>query len=145
MDLKKKLYKSNDDIIIDGVCAGIAEYFDIDPVWVRLLMVLLLFSGGVGLIIYIVGIVIIPRKPKLNENKNEKVFDAEEVNNKSDVKKSSKKNDSNGKIIFGFILLILGVFFLFENYFNIGFDLFFPLILIALGIAILFKRGNNDE
>ena len=46
---------------IAGVCSGIAEYFEIDPVIVRLVFLLGLFLGG-GLIVYIIGWIIIPVK-----------------------------------------------------------------------------------
>lgn len=60
---KKKLFRS-DDHIIAGVCAGIAEYFDIDPTIVRVLWVLAtVFTGFVaGIIGYIVCWLIIPNK-----------------------------------------------------------------------------------
>ncbi|MEG0909756.1 MAG: PspC domain-containing protein [Bacilli bacterium] len=61
--MKKKLYKSNDNKMIDGVCAGIAEYFDIDATLIRLLWVLLAFCAGGGFIAYIVAMIVIPRKP----------------------------------------------------------------------------------
>ena len=64
MDLEKKLYKSNTNKIIDGVCGGIGEYFKIDPTLVRLAFVLLCIFAGGGLILYIVGLIIIPRAPE---------------------------------------------------------------------------------
>ena len=62
--MEKKLYKSNKDKKIDGVCAGIAEYFGIDTTLVRLGWALLTLACGSGLIAYIVCAVIIPRKPE---------------------------------------------------------------------------------
>ena len=60
--MEKRLYKSENKMIC-GVCAGIAEYFNIDPTLVRLITVFLLFAGvGSGLISYIVAAVIIPEK-----------------------------------------------------------------------------------
>jgi phage shock protein PspC (stress-responsive transcriptional regulator) len=60
--MEKKLYKSNKNKMIDGVCAGIGEYFNIDPTLVRLGAVLLACTGG-GLLAYIIGAIIIPRDP----------------------------------------------------------------------------------
>ena len=59
----KKLYKSNQNKMIDGVCGGIAEYFNIDPTQVRLGMVLLCLLGFSGVIAYIIAAIIIPRAP----------------------------------------------------------------------------------
>ncbi len=60
--MEKKLYKSNNKML-DGVCAGIAEYFNIDPTLVRLGWVLFSLCGGSGLLAYIIAAIIIPRSP----------------------------------------------------------------------------------
>ncbi|MCH8331811.1 MAG: PspC domain-containing protein [Bacteroidetes bacterium] len=57
---KKRLYRNMEDAKIAGICAGIGDYFDIDPVLVRLLFIIFLFTGG-GLIAYIIGWLVIPR------------------------------------------------------------------------------------
>lgn len=62
--MKKKLYKSNTNRMINGVCGGIAEYFDIDPTLVRLGWVLFCAMGGSGFLAYIVAAIIIPRNPE---------------------------------------------------------------------------------
>ena len=59
--MEKRLYKSNENKMIDGVCGGIAEYFDIDPTLVRLGWVLFCALGGSGIIAYIIAAIIIPR------------------------------------------------------------------------------------
>ncbi len=62
--MEKKLYKSATDKKIDGVCAGIAEYFNVDPTLVRLLWVLATFFAGAGVLAYIAAAIIMPRKPE---------------------------------------------------------------------------------
>ena len=59
----KRLYKSKKDQKIDGVCAGIAEYFNIDPTLVRLAVVVLCLIYGSGILAYIVAMLVIPRDP----------------------------------------------------------------------------------
>ena len=61
--MKKKLYKSNTDKKLDGVCGGIAEYFDVDPTVIRLGWVILTCIAGSGLLAYIICAVVMPRKP----------------------------------------------------------------------------------
>ena len=56
----KKLYKSNKNKMLDGVCGGIAEYFNIDPTLVRLGWVVFCALGGSGVLAYIVAALIIP-------------------------------------------------------------------------------------
>ena len=61
--MTKRLYRSKRDVMICGVCGGIAEYFDIYPTIVRLVAVVLVFGWGSGLIAYLVGAIIIPKNP----------------------------------------------------------------------------------
>ncbi len=57
----RKLFRDNEDKVIGGVCSGISAYFGIqDPVWVRLIVAVLFFSGGVAIIPYIVLWIAIP-------------------------------------------------------------------------------------
>jgi phage shock protein C len=56
----KRLTRSANDRMVAGVCAGLATYFGIDPVFVRLAVMLLALFNGVGLILYIVAWVLIP-------------------------------------------------------------------------------------
>ena len=60
--MDKRLYKSNENRMIDGVCGGIAEYFNMDPTLVRLGWVLFCALGGSGIIAYIIVAIIIPSK-----------------------------------------------------------------------------------
>ena len=60
--MNKRLYRSVSNRMLSGVCGGIGEYFQIDPTLVRLLWVI--FSiGGPGLLVYLIGIAIIPSEP----------------------------------------------------------------------------------
>ena len=61
--MEKKLYKSNQNKMLDGVCVGIAEYFGIDPTVVRLIWALFSLMGGCGILAYIIAAIIIPRNP----------------------------------------------------------------------------------
>ena len=61
--MEKKLYKSNQNKMIDGVCGGIAENFGIDPTVVRLIWALFSLMGGSGILAYIIAAIIIPRSP----------------------------------------------------------------------------------
>jgi phage shock protein PspC (stress-responsive transcriptional regulator) len=55
-----RLYRNPFDKIIGGVCSGIANYFDIDPVLVRLIFVVMLFVFGTGVLAYIIAWIVIP-------------------------------------------------------------------------------------
>ena len=59
----KRLYRSNTNKVIAGVCGGIVEYFDIDPVIIRLIWILFLFIGA-GIFAYIIAWIVIPKSTK---------------------------------------------------------------------------------
>lgn len=61
----KKLYKSKNDKVISGLIGGLGEYFDVDPVLIRLGFVVVVFITGFfpGVIAYIIGILIVPNHP----------------------------------------------------------------------------------
>ena len=61
--MQKKLYRSKKNETICGVCAGIAEYFDIDPTIVRLIWAIAILCAGSGVLLYIACALIIPEKP----------------------------------------------------------------------------------
>jgi len=61
--MEKRLYKSNMDKKIDGVCAGVGEYFGIDPTLIRLGWAALVLFAGTGILLYIIAAIIIPRRP----------------------------------------------------------------------------------
>ena len=60
--MKKRLYKIETGKKLDGVCGGIAEYFDIDPTLVRLLWIIFSCCWGGGIIAYIIAAIIMPKK-----------------------------------------------------------------------------------
>ena len=58
----KKLYRSNTNSMIAGVCGGLGEYLGIDPTLIRLIWALL-GCTGTGIVAYLIAAVIIPQKP----------------------------------------------------------------------------------
>jgi phage shock protein C len=61
--MEKKLYKSNTNKVIAGVCGGLAEYFDFDASIIRILWALSVLLFGTGILVYIVCALVIPNNP----------------------------------------------------------------------------------
>jgi len=61
--MQKKLYKSRRNRNLLGVCGGIGEYLDVDPVIIRILWVIFTFMGGAGILAYIVCALIMSNDP----------------------------------------------------------------------------------
>ena len=99
----KRLYRSRKNKVIAGVCGGIAEYFEVDPVLIRIIAILFLFTGGASLIAYIVGMIIMPKAPEEGRVPVEPAPTTEQ----------QPENVGNiGTLIVGIILILFGVIFI---------------------------------
>ena len=72
-----RLYRTEEDRILGGVCGGIAEKYDLDPSLVRLATVLIIFGSGVPLILYLAAWIVIPPKSEVEDEKEEETTDSE--------------------------------------------------------------------
>ncbi len=61
--MRKRLYKSDDNRLLCGVCGGVGEFLGIDPTIVRLIWAILILFAGAGLLLYILAAIIVPRRP----------------------------------------------------------------------------------
>ena len=64
MTKKKQLIKSSENKIIFGVCGGLGEYFEVDPILFRLALIILSFAGGGGILIYLLFALLMPASEK---------------------------------------------------------------------------------
>jgi len=139
--------------MLAGVSGGLAEYFAIDPVIVRLIFVLAVIFGGSGIFAYIILWIIIPQKPFLITP-----FSINPVTGDSQPSEEEKKSENtqfnmnivnekplnNRSIYAGAFLILLGGIFLLDNFVpHFHFGDFWPLILIGLGFAIILNARNN--
>lgn len=100
---KKRLYRDGDRAIIAGVCSGLASYFQIDPLVLRILMFALIFANGLGFIIYFVMWIAVPRAETVRqrmEMRGEEInFSNLEKNIRNEfeeVKKNMEKHSVSG-------------------------------------------------
>lgn len=146
---KNKLYKSKTNKIIDGVCGGLGEYFNIDPMIVRIIFVLLALWGGIGIVLYIIGMIIIPPEGEesIIKSKNKEELKEKIESVAADIKETVKtRKDSNkGEKVLGLILVLVGFILLFNTFFPwASFERLWPLVLVVIGVAILLsgtKKG----
>ncbi len=151
--MSTRITKSKTDRVIDGVCGGLAEYFGIDSLLVRLAFVALIFISGLGVILYIVLVIIMPKAEKqdlspketIRENVqeiSERVKEAGEDLGEAFSKKNEEKH-SNRAVWFGILLILIGIIFLLRNLNLIRWidnDLLWPMIIIFIGAYLLIKR-----
>ena len=130
--MNKKLQRPPDSAMIGGVCAGIADYFGVDPTWIRLLAVLLIFASGFGLVAYVIGWVVIPRGALTQSNNASTTLPAESVSH------SASARSRGIAFIPGLILILAGMAFLFDNLFWwFDWDYVWPLLLVGAGVLMI--------
>lgn len=143
----KRIYRNPRNKVIAGVCAGIADYFDIDVTWVRLGFVLAIFASGVGLLAYIIAWIVIP-KDETGAGATVQSAPPSASQSADDAKPSAKRHRVSGhtRNALGVILILLGIlFFMDRNFYWFDFDLFWPMILVALGIYMLTRAAAGDD
>jgi phage shock protein C len=63
--MAKRLYRTENNRVIAGVCGGVAEYFDWDPSFVRIIFAFIFLIGGCGLLLYLIMWLVVPPKSKV--------------------------------------------------------------------------------
>lgn len=145
--MTERLYRSGRDKMIAGVCGGLAEYFRIDTTLVRLVALVALFVGGVGFLAYLVAMIIIPVNPEHKDSYLTDYHSGEKISEVSDddLKPglSGEEHDNRSKLG-GIILIVLGCLFFMDSWFPFfSFSKMWPLILIFIGLAILWRGARK--
>src|ERR1043166_3707171 len=77
---RRRVFRDPDDKVFGGVCSGISNYFDVDPLWLRAAFAIAFFVFGSGLLLYIILMIIIP-KAKTSAEKLEMRGEKVDINN----------------------------------------------------------------
>ena len=142
-----KLYRSTTDRMIGGVCGGLGQYLNIDPIFIRLLFILLLFGSDFGFILYLLLWIIIPEEGKSYGFKDES-FGHKVRGMGDDIQGAVTQPHPQAGLILGLGLVIVGGLLFIDrldlvwlDWFD--FDYLWPLLLIAGGIALLFRQRGE--
>ena len=143
----RQLYRSSHNRIIAGVAGGLGDYFSLDPLLIRIIFILLTFlANGFGVLLYIVLWILLPEEGQQIQNPRDTIH-ANMQTFREDFRKAkediSQNATSHRHTWGGIILLIVGILFLTNNFgffYGFSFHLFWPLILILLGIFLLYQH-----
>ncbi|MCU0452669.1 MAG: PspC domain-containing protein [Bacteroidetes bacterium] len=132
-DAAKLLTRSASDRVIAGVCGGLADYLDVDPLFIRLAWILMVVAGGFGILLYIAWVVIVP------------------VGEPVAAAPTERRGRSTFGAIVGGLLVMLGVLLLLDEFELFRFHHFFdwswkfagPALLIAGGSYLIFRRREE--
>jgi len=131
----KRLYRSQTNKVLAGICGGFAEYLNLDPVVVRVLWIFLTFFGGSGILLYIIAWFVIPLNPTPS------------------APIGTQAVGSQAARIIGIILVAIGLIVLldnlevlhFERWMRHSWEFVIPVALIATGVLLLTRRKKDDS
>ncbi len=164
-----KLYRSDKDRMLFGVCGGLAKYFGIDSSLMRIIVILLAVTKGIGILVYFIMAFIVPLEGSTKTSPKEIVLDnVEEAKNTAQGLGQNIKDTFSGKKpesqeteqaqakrrnIFGVILIVVGVFLLlgvfgifhWVNFNWVKWSVIWPIVLIAIGLLIILSVSRKDR
>lgn len=140
--MNRKLHRNEQNKMIAGVCAGLADYFSVDVSWVRIAFLFAFLAGCSGGLIYVILWIAVPYDPY-------RIAPVDHSNPEMVPMSSNKsKKASSGRSVFGLFLIAFGAFLLLDEFgiipfwFEIG--RFWPLLLIIPGFLLLAKSKREN-
>lgn len=131
--MEKRLYRSETNKVFSGVCGGLGEYFEVDPVLVRVVTVILALSTGVAFIAYIAAWIIVPQREG-------------QIESETSFTSGSKPDASWRKYLPGLVLIGIGAVLLIrESFYWFDWSEFWPVILILAGLMLVFRRNKKRD
>ena len=154
-----RLYRSRNDRMLAGVAAGVADALDADPSLVRVVWALLVvFTGGVALLVYVVMAVVVPESPAgwetappgaspsgtatgaatpFTDTTSTATADREARRAARRARREAG-GDGRGAFLGGVVLIVIGAFFLLRQVLpRIDWDLWWPVAAIGVGVLLL--------
>lgn len=134
----KKFERSSTNRVIGGVCAGLADYLNLDIALMRVLFVVAAFCGSFGFWLYIILWIVAP---------SQKLLDFDNIQQEEatiDITPDEKSGSNKGAITISIILIVIGLIALMDNFLYIDWIWkLWPVILIALGVVIIINTQKN--
>jgi len=142
----RKIYRSRKDRIIFGVCGGIAEYYNIESLWVRVVFIFLGITGAIGFILYVALVILMPlnpEKPTDDKREDDMGVKAEEFSDRVKGLVSELRDDpklDRRRNLLGLVIVSVGVIAFFNELFPnfwIGWKVLWPVIIILIGFTFI--------
>lgn len=125
----RRLYRSRDDRVIAGVCGGLGEYLGVDAVLIRIAALVLVFAGGAGILLYVIGWIAMPEAPEPGTPEAERAAIA------------TPREHTSGAFALGLLFIVLGALFLVDEAWSdfLAWKYVWPVALIVVGAAVLVR------
>ena len=144
--MQKKLERDEQNKMIAGVAAGIAEYLNVEVTWIRVLFLLLAIFGLSGVWIYLILWIAVPAKPFMFSNM-ETDYKVRE-NFTSTFSQPDIKKSGSGRVIAGVFLVLIGFYFLLDQFMILpewfSVEKLWPVFFIFIGLVILLKPSKKQ-
>ncbi|OGV18324.1 MAG: hypothetical protein A3J84_09900 [Ignavibacteria bacterium RIFOXYA2_FULL_37_17] len=145
--MRDKLYRSRRVRVFGGIAGGLAQYFNLDPILVRVLFVVVTLLHGFGILLYIILWIVIPEEPfeiayqvKPDDQAKAEEQPAQTDSMNFDGSQSLPKKQSSGRIIVGIVLIVVGLIF-FADRIIPSFDLrdVLPIAFVLIGGSLIWN------
>lgn len=154
--MRARLERSNSNRVIGGVCGGLAQYLALDAWIVRIFFVLLALGDGIGIFLYLLLWIIMPRADQPEAAMGQRIGQgAAEVGQQvgemaAEVRYIAGGSRQSTLQWIGITLMLLGGYYLLRNLDLVWFrwlnwGVMWPVLLIAAGVVVLLRRGAIDE
>jgi phage shock protein PspC (stress-responsive transcriptional regulator) len=147
MENTTKLVRSRTDYMLGGVCGGLGKYFKIDPVFIRLIFLLITLAGGSGVLIYFILWIVMPREDTLETQQTN--LDGAELGRRAnlmgqEIGQVASQPSSRTIQFIGIGLVVAGLYYILQNlnipWLNwINSVLVWPVLLIVAGAFLLLR------
>jgi len=156
--MARRLTRNPNNSVLGGVASGFADYFDVDPVLVRLVFILLAFLNGLGVLFYVVCWVVMPRRepappasPATPPPVAERIVEGLREGGESASQALRTPGDpGRGRIVAGVVLIFIGAVLLLQRFSWLHWPHWarlanlWPLALIAIGVALLLGAARSE-
>jgi phage shock protein C len=147
----KKLYRSTTDRVFAGVCGGLGDYFGLDAIIFRAIFVILTFSGGAGLVLYIILALVVPREDRLSSLSGQPNMEnlAQEMGERTRNLAEEMRAQgwlSEKRNVIGLVIVAFGVLILFDRLSPVHWlrwEIIWPVIIIFLGVLLLTSKKRK--
>jgi len=149
------LYRSRENVMFGGVCGGLGAYLGINPAYVRLFFVLLIFGNGIGILLYLLIWIMIPLDGQIqpaslaqNVQVGSHEIAAQTRAVGEDLRGILREPQTLLGVLVGSALILVGLLYLLPNFHLewlswLKFDLIWPVLLIFGGLALLIRRPKG--
>ncbi|MCX6713298.1 MAG: PspC domain-containing protein [Candidatus Vogelbacteria bacterium] len=146
----RKVYRSRSDRMVFGVCGGVAEYYNIESLWVRLVFIFLGITGAIGFLLYLALAFLMPLDLS-GVDKTGNLFSAagrikEGALELSAEWRAESLHTERRRNLLGLVIVAIGVIAFYNELFPefwIGWKILWPVVIILIGFSLISDRKSG--